>query len=96
MTWDLILDIHSFIDLTENLYLLTGYEGNSKFIDPEIPTIARDEAEGNSWHRVVNKLTIPWVYIYDENRLTATISLLVSCEGIIRPAVKCFGTRMIY
>jgi len=23
------------------LYLLTGYEGNSKFIDPEIPTIPR-------------------------------------------------------
>ena len=24
-----------------NLYLLTGYEGNSKFIDPSIPTIPR-------------------------------------------------------
>ena len=24
-----------------SLYLLTGYEGNSKSIDPEIPTIAR-------------------------------------------------------
>jgi hypothetical protein len=41
------------------LYLLTGYEGNSKLIDPEIPTIARGEAEGNSWYRGVNKLTIP-------------------------------------
>ena len=41
------------------LYLLTGYEGNSKFIDPEIPTIARGEAEGNSWYRGVDKLTIP-------------------------------------
>jgi hypothetical protein len=41
------------------LFLLTGYEGNSKFIDPEIPTIARGEAEGNSWYRDFNKLTIP-------------------------------------
>ena len=33
---------------------------NSKFIDPEIPTsIARGEAECNSWYREVNKLTIP-------------------------------------
>ena len=41
------------------LYLLTGYEGNSKFIDPEISTIARGEAKGNSWYQGVNKLTIP-------------------------------------
>jgi hypothetical protein len=38
---------------------LTGYEGNGKFIDPEIPTIARSEADWNSWYRGVNKLTIP-------------------------------------
>jgi hypothetical protein len=42
-----------------NLYLLAGYEGNRKFIDPDIPTIARCEAEGNSWYQGVNKLTIP-------------------------------------
>ena len=41
------------------LYLLTGYEGNNKFIDPEISTIARGEAKGNSWYQGVNKLTIP-------------------------------------
>ena len=41
------------------IFLLTGYEGNSKFIDPEIPPIARGEAEGNSWYRDLNKLTIP-------------------------------------
>jgi hypothetical protein len=28
------------------LYLLTGYEGNSKITDPEIPTIARGEIVG--------------------------------------------------
>ena len=45
-----------------SLYLLTGYEGNSKSIDPEIPTIARGEAEGNSWYQGVNRLTIPRIH----------------------------------
>jgi len=44
------------------LYLLTGYEGNSKSIDPEIPTIARGEAEVNSWYQGVNRLTIPRIH----------------------------------
>jgi hypothetical protein len=31
--------------------LLTGYEGNSTFIVPKVPTIFRCNAEENSWYR---------------------------------------------
>jgi hypothetical protein len=53
------------------LFLLTGYEGNRKSIDPEISTIARGEAECNSWYQGVNRRTIPrihsqWVFYYTE------------------------------
>jgi hypothetical protein len=30
---------------------LTGYEGNSTFIVPMVPTIVRGNAEYNSWYR---------------------------------------------
>ena len=46
------------------LYLLTGYEGNSKIIDPAIPTNARGEDEFNSWYRGINTLTIPRIFSY--------------------------------
>ena len=31
-------------------HLMTGCEGNSKFVVPEVPTIARGKAERNSWY----------------------------------------------
>jgi len=37
---------------------LTGYEGNSTFIVPKIPTIVRGNAEDNSWYRGDNKSVI--------------------------------------
>jgi hypothetical protein len=30
---------------------MTGYEGNSTFIVPKVPTIFRGNAEDNSWYR---------------------------------------------
>ena len=42
--------------MIDNLYLLTGYEGNSKFIDPEISTIARGEAMKRLLSRHVNQV----------------------------------------
>jgi hypothetical protein len=32
------------------IHLLTGYEGNSTFIVPKVPTIFRGNAEENSWY----------------------------------------------
>jgi hypothetical protein len=37
---------------------LTGYEGNRTFIVPKVPTIARGNAEDNSWYRGDNKSAI--------------------------------------
>jgi hypothetical protein len=39
-------------------HLLTGYEGNSTFFVPKVPTILRGNAEGNSWYRGDNKSVI--------------------------------------
>jgi hypothetical protein len=39
-------------------HLLTRYSGNSKFIDPSIPTIDLGFASDDSWYIGVNKLTI--------------------------------------
>jgi hypothetical protein len=36
---------------TNSIHLLTGYEGNSTFIVPKVPTIFRGNAEENSWYR---------------------------------------------
>jgi hypothetical protein len=33
------------------IHLLNGYEGNSTFIVPKVPTIFRGNAEENSWYR---------------------------------------------
>ena len=33
------------------IHLLTGYEGNSTFIVPKVPTIFRGNAKENIWHR---------------------------------------------
>ena len=40
------------------MHILTGFEVYSKFVVPEIPTIARCEAEGNSLYQRDNKLAI--------------------------------------
>ena len=37
------------------IHLLTGYEGNSTFIVPKVPSIFRGNAEENSWYRGDNK-----------------------------------------
>ena len=37
---------------------MTGYEGNSTFIVPKVPTIVRGIAEDNSWYRGDNKSAI--------------------------------------
>jgi hypothetical protein len=37
---------------------LTGYEGNSTFIVPKVPTIFWGNAEENSWYRGDNKSAI--------------------------------------
>jgi hypothetical protein len=34
-----------------SIHILTGYEGNSTFIVPNVPTIVRGNAEDNSWYR---------------------------------------------
>ena len=39
-------------------HLLTGYEDNSTFIVPKVPTIVRGNAEDNSWHRGDNESAI--------------------------------------
>jgi hypothetical protein len=36
---------------TNNIHLLTGYEGNSTFIVPMVPTIFRGNASENRWYR---------------------------------------------
>ena len=33
------------------VHLLTGYEGNSTFVVPNVPTIFRGNAEENMWYR---------------------------------------------
>ena len=38
-------------------HLLTRYSGNSKFIDPSIPTIDLGFSSSNSWYLGINKLT---------------------------------------
>jgi len=54
--------IHSFntntnkFALNNIIHLLTGYEGNSTFIVPKVPTIVRGNAE--SWYRGDNKSVI--------------------------------------
>jgi hypothetical protein len=40
------------------IHLLTGYEGNSTFIVPKVPTIFQGNAEENSWYRGDNKSAI--------------------------------------
>jgi len=45
-------------NIQNNIHLLTGYEGNSKFVVPRGQTIARGEAEGNSLFERDNKLAI--------------------------------------
>jgi hypothetical protein len=37
--------------MVDVIHLLTGYEGNSTFIVPKVPTIVWDNAEDNSWYR---------------------------------------------
>jgi hypothetical protein len=54
-------------------HVLTRYSGNSKFIDPEIPTIDR----GNSWYLGVNKLTIPLIQSISINYLMHCIYFLI-------------------
>ena len=44
--------------LLHSIHLLTGYEGNSTFIVPMVPTTARVNADDNSWYRGDNKSTI--------------------------------------
>ena len=34
-----------------SIHILTGYEGNSTFIVPKVPTIFRGNVEENSWYR---------------------------------------------
>jgi hypothetical protein len=46
------------------IHLLTGYEGNSTFIVPKVPTIFRGNAEGNSWYRGAIKVLLPEYQIY--------------------------------
>ena len=40
------------------IHILTGYEGNSTFIIPKVPTVVRGNAEDNSWYRGDNKSAI--------------------------------------
>ena len=40
------------------IHLLTGYEGNSTFIVPKVPTIFRGNAEENSRYRGDNESAI--------------------------------------
>jgi hypothetical protein len=54
-------------------HLLTRYSRNSKFIDPEIPTIDR----GNSWYLGVNKLTISLIQSISINYLMHCIYFLI-------------------
>jgi hypothetical protein len=44
--------------LCNSIHLLTGYQGNSTFIVPKVPTIFRGNAEENSWYRGDNKSAI--------------------------------------
>ena len=41
------------------IHLFTGYEGNSTFIVPKVPTIVRGNAEYSSWYRGDNKSYYP-------------------------------------
>jgi hypothetical protein len=49
LTSSLLLEI--WFSLVHIIHLLTGYEGNSTFIAPKVPTIFRGNAEENSWYR---------------------------------------------
>ena len=40
------------------IHLLTGYEGNSIFIVPKVPTIVQGNAEDNSWYGGDNEIAI--------------------------------------
>jgi hypothetical protein len=44
--------------MVDIIHLLTGYEGNSTFIVPKVPTIVWDNAEDNSWYRGGNESAI--------------------------------------
>ena len=41
-----------------SIQLVTGRDGNRKYIRPEEPAIARRAAEGNSWFRGANILSV--------------------------------------
>jgi len=53
------MDVNEHERLSNIIHLLTGYEGNSTFIIPKVPTIFRGNAEENSWYRGDNKSAIP-------------------------------------
>jgi hypothetical protein len=53
------------------IHLLTGYEGNSTFIVPKVPTIFRGNAEEYNWYRGDNKsvntrISSLWIFYYTE------------------------------
>jgi hypothetical protein len=50
--------IHDQQKLCLIIHLLTGYEHNSTFHVPSVPTIVRGNAEDNSWYRGDNKSAI--------------------------------------
>jgi hypothetical protein len=59
MTLNIFLSYDTFCNLYKNImHLLTGYEGNSTFIVPKVPTIVWGNAEDNSWYRGDNKSAI--------------------------------------
>lgn len=45
---------------THSIHLLTGVEGNSMFVIPEVHTTSRGEAEGNSLYQGDDKHAISW------------------------------------
>ena len=57
--------------MVDVIHLLTGYEGNSTFIVPKVPTIVWDNAEDNSWYRgdtesVITQISSLWVFYFTE------------------------------
>ena len=63
-TFNFIIKYEMWIALNYNknpcniIHLLTGYESNSTFVVPMVPTIFRGNAEENSWYRGDNKSVI--------------------------------------
>ena len=58
ITTNVRIPLRRGVSTRTTLHLFTGYEGNSTFIVPKVPTIVRGNAEYSSWYRGDNKSAI--------------------------------------